>query len=114
MGESGCVGIASQLGTSARQWGTQKSASILTAAQAALPSISLSNAGYEEGEDGVGWRGGGPRSYGEDGGAEGGRVGGGGTSASGSDGVLVQVPEMDADPDLEALLKVGARPCACG
>jgi hypothetical protein len=112
--------VALQLGSTAKQWSSQKGASLLSAAQAALPSISVSNAGFQDEEDSIGWRGGAarlpvdqvPRDR---------DAGDGATSGSISDGELVQAPEMDTDPVLEAFLKVQSRfgdlsfPCSlCG
>lgn len=102
--------MALQLGTTAKQWSSQKGASLLSAAQAALPSISVSNAGFQDDEDSISWRGGAarlpvdeiPRDR---------DAADGATSGSMSDGELVQAPEMDTDPVLEAFLKVRSPQC---
>eukprot|EP00884_Botryococcus_braunii_P008624 jgi/Botrbrau1/17763/Bobra.0127s0020.1 len=95
-----------QFGSTAKQWSSQKGASILSAAQAALPSISVSNAGFEEDDDGIGWRGGPLREATESGAVDGERVGAdAAASGSNSDGELVQAPDSDTDPVLEAFLK---------
>lgn len=98
---------AMQLGTTAKQWSSQKGASILSAAQAALPSISVSNAGFEDDEEQIGWRGGPLRDAAQSGAREGDQDRpDGAASGSNSDGELVQAPEIDTDPVLEAFLKV--------